>query len=264
MTSRVILVDPFDMVVFGATGDLSARKLLPALYQRDRAGQIPVEARVVAVSRRAMADAEYVAWVREQLVKHVADFDEAVAERFLARIAHVTLDVTGEAGWSALGDVLAEHPERVRAFYLAVGPDLFGPICDRIGQHGLVTPKARVVVEKPFGHNVESAKALNSQLRKSVAERQIYRMDHFLGKETVQNIMLMRFANGIFEPLWNREHIDHIQITVAETVGVERRAGFYETTGAVRGRSTRPLAGCSRSGRFSASTIISARRRCRT
>jgi glucose-6-phosphate 1-dehydrogenase len=234
MTSRVITVDPFDMVVFGATGDLSARKLLPALYHRDQAGQIPDEARVIAVSRRPTTDEEYIAWVQDALRKHVPDFEEKVAKRFLARISHITLDVTGEAGWSALADSLAEHPERIRAFYLAVGPDLFGPICDRIGQTGLVTPKARVVVEKPIGKDGESARAINDAVGRVFEERQIFRIDHYLGKETVQNLMALRFANALFEPVWNAAHVDHVQITVAETLGVEGRAGYYDTSGALR------------------------------
>ncbi|MFO1151614.1 MAG: glucose-6-phosphate dehydrogenase [Alsobacter sp.] len=234
MTSRVITVDPFDMVVFGATGDLSARKLLPALYERDQAGQVPDEARVICVSRRATTNADYVAWVRDALAQHVEDLEPRAADRFLSRVVHVTLDATGEAGWSALSDVLGEHPERIRAFYLAVGPDLFGPICDQIGRHGLVTPKARVVVEKPLGKNGEGARAINEAVGRVFEERQIFRIDHYLGKETVQNLMALRFANALFEPLWNAAHIDHVQITVAETLGVEGRAGYYDTSGALR------------------------------
>jgi glucose-6-phosphate 1-dehydrogenase len=234
MTSRVISVDPFDMVVFGATGDLSERKLLPALYHRDLAGQIPPEARIIGASRRPLTDAEYVAWVREALVKYVADYDEQSGERFLARIVHVTLDATGEAGWSALSGLLVDNPERVRAFYLAVGPDLFGPICERIGRHGLVTQKSRVVVEKPLGKDGASARAVNEAVGRVFEERQIFRIDHYLGKETVQNLMALRFANALFEPLWNAAHIDHVQITVAETLGVEGRAGYYDTSGALR------------------------------
>jgi glucose-6-phosphate 1-dehydrogenase len=172
--------------------------------------------------------------VRDALVSHVPDYDPEVGARFLSRISHVTLDATGEAGWSVLADSLALHPERIRAFYLAVGPDLFGPICDRIGRAGLVTPKARVVVEKPVGKDGESARAINDAVGRVFDERQIFRIDHYLGKETVQNLMALRFANALFEPIWNAAHVDHVQITVAETLGVEGRAGYYDTSGALR------------------------------
>jgi glucose-6-phosphate 1-dehydrogenase len=236
MTARTITVDPFDMVVFGATGDLAARKLMPALFQRDRAGQIPPDARVAGVSRRGMTGADYVGWVRESLEKYVAqgDRDPAAMDRFLSRISHVTLDATSDEGWSELKHWLDQAPDRIRAFYLAVTPDLFGPICERIGANGLVTENARVVVEKPIGKNGDGARAINDAVGKVFQERQIFRIDHYLGKETVQNLMALRFANALFEPIWNAAHIDHVQITVAETLGVEGRAGYYDTSGALR------------------------------
>jgi glucose-6-phosphate 1-dehydrogenase len=236
MSSRIITVEPFDMVVFGATGDLSARKLIPALYRRDVAGQIPAEARIIGVSRRLPAEGSFEASVRTSLAQHVPDeelTDEHIA-RFLARLAFVTLDVTGEAGWGDLAALLAQHPARIRAFYLAVGPDLFGAICERIGRHGMVTPETRVVVEKPVGKDGASARAVNDAVGRVFSERQIFRIDHYLGKETVQNLMALRFANALFEPVWNAAHIDHVQITVAETLGVQGRAGYYDTSGALR------------------------------
>ena len=124
--------------------------------------------------------------------------------------------------------------ERIRVFYLATSPDLFGPICARLGKNGLVTPKSRVVVEKPIGRDLESARAVNDAVGKVFPENRIYRIDHYLGKETVQNLMALRFANALFEPLWNAGHVDHVQITVAETLGVESRAGYYDTAGALR------------------------------
>jgi len=176
--------------------------------------------------------------------KHYSQaIDEPSLQRLLSSIVYMQADFSSPAAYQALGARLVQLKGSHGVgdsvmFYLAVGARFFGPITDQLGASGLVaeTPDywRRVVVEKPFGHDLPSAQALNAQLRNSLSESQIYRMDHFLGKETVQNIMLMRFANGIFEPLWNRDHIDHVQITVAETVGVEARAAFYETTGAMR------------------------------
>ena len=236
MSSRIITVEPFDMVVFGATGDLAARKLIPALYRRDVAGQIPAEARIIGVSRRLPPEGSFEAAVRASLGQHVPaeELTEDHLARFISRLAYVTLDATGDAGWPELAALLAEHPARIRAFYLAVGPDLFGAICERIGRHGLVTPETRVVVEKPVGKDGDSARAVNDAVGKVFSERQIFRIDHYLGKETVQNLMALRFANALFEPVWNAAHIDHVQITVAETLGLQGRAGYYDTSGALR------------------------------
>ncbi|WP_181702626.1 glucose-6-phosphate dehydrogenase [Chthonobacter albigriseus] len=236
MTSRIIVVDPFDYVVFGGTGDLARRKLLPALYHRELDGQLPAEARIIGVSRRPRSDAEYRSDVKAALEKHVA-FDElkpAVIEAFLSRIHYVAADATSTEGWADLAALLKTGEHRVRAFYLATGPDLFGPICEQIGAHGLITDKTRVVVEKPLGKNLESARATNDAVGRVFPEEQIYRIDHYLGKETVQNLMALRFANALFEPQWNSAHIDHVQITVAETVGVEGRGDYYDTSGALR------------------------------
>ena len=139
-----------------------------------------------------------------------------------------------DAGWDDLAAALGRTGDRIRVFYLAVGPDLFGPICERLGSHGLVTPQTRVVIEKPLGKSGASARAVNEPIGKVFSEPQIYRIDHYLGKETVQNLMALRFANALFEPVWNSAHIDHVQITVAETLGVEGRAGYYDTAGALR------------------------------
>ena len=143
-------------------------------------------------------------------------------------------EASKEDGWPKLETALANNQDRIRVFYLAVGPDLFGPICERLGNHKLVTAKSRVVVEKPLGKSGASAQALNDSIGKVFAEPMIYRIDHYLGKETVQNLMALRFANALFEPLWTAAHIDHVQITVAETLGVESRAGYYDTSGALR------------------------------
>ena len=235
MTPRIIPVDLFDIVVFGATGDLSQRKLLPALFHRDLQGQIPAGARIIGSSRRPMSNAKFRGFAKAAIEEHV---DEALRStdalsRFLDRITYVAAEAAGETGWKDLEKALSDR-DHIRVFYLAVGPDLFGPICDRLGSHGLVTPNSRVVIEKPLGKSGESARALNESISKVFSEPQIYRIDHYLGKETVQNLMALRFANALFEPVWNSGHIDHVQITVAETLGVEGRAGYYDTAGALR------------------------------
>ena len=236
MTSRIITVEPFDLVVFGGAGDLAYRKLLPALYQRHRDGQIPTVARIVGVSRRTMSDAEYRDATRQALAEHVAeaDRDPLLIETFLKRLHFVPVDAQAEAGWSDLGKLLKPGEDRVRAFYLAVAPELFGPISEKLGANGLVTPQTRVIIEKPIGHDLQSARQVNDAVGKVFNESQIYRIDHYLGKETVQNLMALRFANALFEPLWNAAHIDHVQITVAESLGVEGRGGYYDHSGALR------------------------------
>ncbi|HET9019584.1 MAG TPA: glucose-6-phosphate dehydrogenase, partial [Acetobacteraceae bacterium] len=236
MVARVIAVEPFDLVVFGATGDLAARKLIPALYHRDEAGQIPPEARIVGASRRHLTNEDFRGLAREWLEQHVAaeDRQNGNVGRFLDRLSYVAVQADGEEGWQDLAAILSDAPDRVRVFYLATGPDLFGPICANIGRHGLVSTNARVVVEKPIGKSLESATEVNDAIGGVFPEERVYRIDHYLGKETVQNLMALRFANALFEPLWNNAHVDHVQITVAETLGVEGRAGYYDTAGALR------------------------------
>jgi glucose-6-phosphate 1-dehydrogenase len=236
MTTRIIPVDDFDLVIFGATGDLAQRKLLPALFHRDEQGQIPPGACIIGTSRRAMSHDEFRAFAAKAIDSH-AKFMNATpetTERFLNRLRYYAAEATKDDGWVALDKELADRKDVVRVFYLAVGPDLFGPICERLGQHGLVTEKSRVVVEKPLGKDGASAEATNQAIGKVFAEPAIYRIDHYLGKETVQNLMALRFANVLFEPLWNHNYVDHVQITVAETLGVEGRAGYYDTSGALR------------------------------
>ncbi|MGL4968100.1 MAG: glucose-6-phosphate dehydrogenase [Inquilinus sp.] len=236
MIARVIAVEPFDIVVFGATGDLSQRKLLPALYERDKAGQVPPGARIIGTSRRPLSDGEFRDFARKAILEHVpsAEQNGTVLEDFLARLSYVPVDVAAGKGWEGLGEALGNDAQRIRIFYLATSPDLFGDICDQLGAHGLVTERARVVVEKPIGKDLDSARALNDAIGKVFPEESIYRIDHYLGKETVQNLMALRFANALFEPLWNSSHIDHVQITVAESLGVEGRAGYYDGAGALR------------------------------
>ncbi|HTI00341.1 MAG TPA: glucose-6-phosphate dehydrogenase [Acidisoma sp.] len=236
MVARIIAVDPFDFVIFGGSGDLSRRKLLPALYQRDRAGQLPEEARIIGTSRRKVTDEEFQKVAREAIESFVSksDIDAEVLDRFVARVGYVSMDATGSDGWGDLAKRLNEEPDRIRVFYLSTAPDIFGPISEQINAHGLITEKSRVVIEKPLGKDLESAQALNASVGKIFAESSIYRIDHYLGKETVQNLMALRFANSLFEPVWNARYIDHVQITVAEEVGLESRAGYYDTAGAMR------------------------------
>ncbi|WP_170337556.1 glucose-6-phosphate dehydrogenase [Ruegeria arenilitoris] len=232
MVSRVIPVDPFDLVLFGATGDLAQRKILPGLYHRFEVGQMPEDARIIGTARSDMDDDGFRAQVRKSMKEFAPSFKKDVLDRFLARVEYVSVDALGENGWDKLAKSL--RADVVRAFYLSVGPKLFPGIAQRLHDHGLATPDSRIVVEKPFGHDLASAKALNEGLRACFEEHQIYRIDHYLGKETVQNLMALRFANSLFEPLWNATHVDHVQITVAETVGVEGRGAYYDQSGAMR------------------------------
>ncbi|KJC50548.1 glucose-6-phosphate dehydrogenase [Bradyrhizobium sp. LTSP885] len=236
MTSRTIVTDPFDYVVFGGTGDLTRRKLLPALYQRELAGQLPSSARIIAVSHRPATTETYRQEIGSALTCTfpVTEQSSQALHRFLARLSYIAADALSEEGWGALADTLQPRADCIRAFYLATAPDLFGPICNRIGANRLITERSRLVVEKPFGKDLASARVLNDAIGRIFAEQQIYRIDHYLGKETVQNLLALRFANALFEPLWNAQHIDHVQITVAESLGVEGRASYYDTAGAMR------------------------------
>jgi len=236
MSPSIIPVDTFDLVVFGGTGDLARRKLLPALYHRDCDDQISDESRIIGISRSEIPKAVYAEQVEQAIREHVAEdhIDEATLKRFLGRLHHVTLDVKGEDGWAALSEHLGGHDERIRVFYLATAPGLFGEICHKLDDHNLNTPKSRVVLEKPIGRDLASANEINNSVGDVFTEAQTYRIDHYLGKETVQNLMVLRFANTLFEPLWNHTAIDHVQITVAESIGVEGRGGYYDRSGALR------------------------------
>ena len=236
MTYRVIPVEQFDYIVFGGTGDLAKRKLLPALFHRFCDGQIPPDCRIIAVSRRAMSHEAFCSGTREALDQFLPEAyrDDEKIDPFLELLSYIQVDAVSDTGWSDLAEVLNSDRDRIRAFYLAVGPDLFDDICSRIGSHGLVTPKSRIVVEKPIGKDLESAAVVNDAIGKAFAETQIFRIDHYLGKETVQNLMALRFGNVLYEHLWNSAHIDHVQITVAESIGVGTRGGYYDTAGALR------------------------------
>ena len=229
-------VDPFDCIVFGATGDLTLRKLLPALYNRLRDGQIPPDARIIGAARSELDDAEFRKRTLDALTRHVAkpDMDMAVAERFTELVHYAQGDAGKPGGLANLAALLGEQPDRIRVFYLATSPSLYGPICENLKAVGLVTEHSRVVLEKPIGHDLASAREINNVVGAVFTEAQTFRIDHYLGKETVQNLLALRFANVVFERLWNADVIDHVQITVGETVGVEGRGDYYDTSGALR------------------------------
>ncbi len=242
--------EPCAVVIFGATGDLTHRKLMPSLFRLARLGLIPPEVAVVGVARRPKTDEVFRREMADAVQAAAAPAaDRSLWERFAQGLYYVQAEFGDPDGYERLRGVLTRlDRERGtggnRIYYLATAPEYYAEIVQSLGKHGLVErpamggdargPWMRVIVEKPFGRDLASAQALNRTLLRVFRERQIYRIDHYLGKETVQNILVFRFANGIFEPLWSQHYIDHVQITVAETVGVEARAGYYETAGVVR------------------------------
>jgi glucose-6-phosphate 1-dehydrogenase len=232
---KIIPVAVFDCVVFGATGDLTLRKLLPALYYRFRDGQMRKPSRIIGAARSRLSDDDYRGRASQALSRHVApgDLDPETIRGFLGQLHYVSIDATApDADWSRFDAVLDD--DRVRVFYLATSPDLYGPVCRALATNGLVTEHSRVVLEKPIGHDAASAHVIIEDVGKVFSEAQTFRIDHYLGKETVQNLLALRFANTIFERLWSADVIDHVQITVAETVGLEGRGGYYDKSGALR------------------------------
>jgi len=240
------------MVIFGAAGDLTKRLVVPALYNLLNAKCLPEGFQLVGVDRASKTAEEWRSGLTEMMSQfasegggefHVDQIDQTAWRWLTDRMTYLQGDLTDPVTFRRLGEHLAGLEKTAgtggnHLFYLAVADRFFGTVVAGLGAAGLVTESKtqwrRVIIEKPFGHDLPSAKALNAEILKTLQERQIYRIDHFLGKETVQNIMALRFANGLFEPLWNREHIDHVQITAAETIGVEHRGKFYEKTGALR------------------------------
>ncbi len=236
---------PASMAIFGAGGDLTRRLIVPALCHLARAGELPDQLAIIGVDHNDRTTEQWRQMLAEALKgSWSGDARDKDAWSWLApRMHYMRGDFTEPETYTRLDKLLKEQQARQGGaenvlFYLAVADRFFGPIVEQLGRAGLARQSEiawrRVIIEKPFGHDLPSAKALNARIREVLSEDQIYRIDHFLGKETVQNILVLRFANGIFEPLWNRDHIDHVQITAAETVGVEGRGRFYEQTGALR------------------------------
>jgi glucose-6-phosphate 1-dehydrogenase len=233
-------VEPCALAIFGASGDLTQRKLIPALYALAVRNLLPEHFAVVGVSRTEMTTEDFRERMRQAVVEHGRDeFREDVWEPLAAGIRYVAADFADEGGEQQVVDCLNElDRERGtagnRVYYLAVPPSAIETIIVQMGQRRATGGWTRVIVEKPFGHDLESARRLNEVIRTYFDESEIFRIDHYLGKETVQNMLVLRFANGIFEPIWNRQFVDHVQITVAESLGIEGRANFYEQAGAIR------------------------------
>ncbi|TQS72604.1 glucose-6-phosphate dehydrogenase [Rhodobacteraceae bacterium] len=234
MVSRVIPVEPFDLVIFGATGDLANRKIFPGLFRRFLSGQIPDGSRMIGAARTEQSREIFQDQIRQAIRTFVKPDkqDAKQIETFIDCLHYVAIDARGDAGWPELKELI--RPDVVNAFYFSVAPALFGDLAERLKTHAIAGSDARIVVEKPFGRDLASARALNKSLAEYFEEQQIYRIDHYLGKETVQNLMAVRFANILFEPIWNSQYIDHVQITVAETVGVGGRGSYYDKSGAMR------------------------------
>ncbi len=229
-------VDPFNIVIFGGTGDLAQRKLLPALFHRWKDGQIPATSRIIGSARSQMTEAEYVDFAATACRKATSqsEWDDSSWAAFALLLDYHPLDVTSEkADWAGLRRKLGTQNE-IGIFYLATAPSLYVNIARAIDQAGLIRDGTRLVLEKPIGTNLKSAEEINEGVCAHFPEHQVYRIDHYLGKETVQNLMVLRFANSLFEPVWSRNSIDHVQITVAEDLGLEGRAGYYDRSGALR------------------------------
>ena len=228
--------EPFDILLFGATGDLAMSKLLRGIYRRVSAGQIPEGSKVFALARSELTREQYLERVRESFrsVLPANEFSPQQWDAFARIIDYLPVDATVRQHFDTLADALAGREGNVRVVFLSLAPRLFTAVCANLAAAGIVTPKTRVVLEKPLGHDRRSADEINRLVGSIFSENQIFRIDHYLGKEAVQNLLALRFANLLFEPLWGRGHISHVQITVGEQVGAEGRGEFYDQTGALR------------------------------
>ena len=227
---------PCDILVFGGTGDLALHKLLPALYHLYREGRLHIAVRIIALARRNLPRDEYLKLAERNCRAQIArnDFEEDVWRRFCARLDYFALDASQGADFVRLARYLGEPGGLARIYYLATAPNLFVPIANHLRSAGLADSEARIVLEKPIGHSLESAMAINEAIGAVFEESQVFRIDHYLGKETVQNLIALRFANSLFETQWNQHHISHVEITVAETVGIEGRWGYFDQAGQLR------------------------------
>jgi glucose-6-phosphate 1-dehydrogenase len=239
---RERLPDPIVVVIFGASGDLTKRKLLPALYHLQQSALLPKEFAIVGVARRPLQD-EFPKDMKDGILKFGGvKEDSEELDKFIARVSYHAMNFDDDGGYEGLKSLLAKIDKEQgtkgnRLFYLATAPEYFSDIIDRLGKSRMAQPEngnVRAIIEKPFGHDLQSARELNDDVNKVFHENQIFRIDHYLGKETVQNILIFRFANGIFEPIWNRNYVDNVQITAAENIGIEGRGPFYEKAGALR------------------------------
>jgi glucose-6-phosphate 1-dehydrogenase len=234
--------EPGVVVIFGASGDLTKRKLLPALFHLEQAGLLPEQLRIVGVARRDLGDS-----FAQDMKSGILEFGGVKEgadklENFIGKVSYFAMNFDDDGGYQGLKALLEKYDKEYgtkgnRLFYLAVAPEYFSDIVHRLGEQGMAHAEkgaVRVIIEKPFGHDLESARELNDDVNKVFNEDQIFRIDHYLGKETVQNVLVFRFANGIFEPIWNRNYVDHVQITAAESIGIEGRGPFYEKAGALR------------------------------
>jgi len=227
-------MQPCDFVVFGAHGDLASRKLVPSLYQLDKAGLLEPGLRIVGVARREMSTDEYIAMARESLATFMKEeVDGDIWARFAGRLRYVQIDLASHDQYNKLCEII-DPVARIMVNYCAVPPTIYGDICQGLAQAGLVTPQTRVVLEKPLGTDLASSKVINDAVAQFFKEEQVYRIDHYLGKETVLNLVALRFANSIFTTNWDNTTIDHVQITVAEEVGIEGRWGYFDKSGQLR------------------------------
>ncbi|MEI7762832.1 MAG: glucose-6-phosphate dehydrogenase [Comamonadaceae bacterium] len=226
----------FDLVLFGGTGDLAWRKLMPALFQAFRHGTLPVDGRIIGIGRDDLSAEQYRSLIRSRFdkVELAKRPNDEEFTRFAALLEFVRIDLSRPADYARLATTLAARQTDTVVMYVATAPTLFTTVCEQLDKVGLNSAKTRIVLEKPLGHDLASNRAINEAVRCVFSENQIFRIDHYLGKPAVQNLFALRFGNALFEPLWRREHIANIQITIAEELGVEKRGAFYETTGALR------------------------------
>ncbi len=226
----------FDLVLFGGTGDLAWRKLMPALFQAFRHGSLPDDGRIIGVARDDLSDDQYRSLIRARFdeVELAKQPSPAEFDRFAALLRFVRVDLSEPHDFQRLAALLGGRHAHTVVMYLATAPSLFTAVCAQLAEAGLNTPHTRLVLEKPLGHDLASNRAINAAVRKVLSEKQIFRIDHYLGKPSVQNLFALRFGNALFEPLWRRENIANIQITIAEDLGVAKRGAFYDSTGALR------------------------------